>query len=51
MSPHAAASERPSVTLTQSVRHAVKPGNTGWARVDRWRCETDNLCKMEKCVE
>jgi putative colanic acid biosynthesis UDP-glucose lipid carrier transferase len=33
------------------LRHKVKPGITGWAQINGWRGETDDLHKMEKRVE
>jgi putative colanic acid biosysnthesis UDP-glucose lipid carrier transferase len=32
------------------LRHKIKPGLTGWAQVNGWRGETDNLSKMEMRV-
>jgi putative colanic acid biosynthesis UDP-glucose lipid carrier transferase len=33
------------------LRHKVKPGITGWAQINGWRGETDDLYKMEKRIE
>lgn len=33
------------------LRHKVRPGVTGWAQINGWRGETDDLYKMEKRVE
>ena len=32
-------------------RHKVKPGITGWAQINGWRGETDDIKKMKKRVE
>ncbi len=33
------------------LRHKVKPGLTGWAQVNGWRGETDELWKMERRID
>jgi putative colanic acid biosynthesis UDP-glucose lipid carrier transferase len=33
------------------LRHKIKPGVTGWAQVNGWRGETDELYKMEKRID
>lgn len=33
------------------MRHAVKPGITGWAQINGWRGETDTLDKMEGRID
>jgi putative colanic acid biosysnthesis UDP-glucose lipid carrier transferase len=51
--PHAVAhnEEYRSLIHGYMLRHKVKPGITGWAQVNGWRGETDELAKMEKRVE
>lgn len=33
------------------LRHAVKPGITGWAQINGWRGETDTLEKMQSRID
>jgi len=33
------------------LRHLIKPGITGWAQINGWRGETDNLYKMRRRLE
>ena len=40
-----------SLVDSYMVRHAVKPGITGWAQVNGYRGITDELWKMERRVE
>jgi len=51
--PHAVAHNEEYRALIKGymLRHAVKPGITGWAQINGWRGETDTLDKMEKRVE
>jgi lipopolysaccharide/colanic/teichoic acid biosynthesis glycosyltransferase len=42
--------EYSSLIDTYMTRHYVKPGITGWAQVNGYRGETDELWKMEKRV-
>jgi putative colanic acid biosynthesis UDP-glucose lipid carrier transferase len=51
--PHAVAHNEEYRELIKGymLRHAVKPGITGWAQINGWRGETDVLSKMEKRVE
>jgi putative colanic acid biosynthesis UDP-glucose lipid carrier transferase len=51
--PHAIAHNEQFVPLVASydARHKVKPGITGWAQVNGFRGETDNIEKMRARVE
>jgi putative colanic acid biosynthesis UDP-glucose lipid carrier transferase len=51
--PHAVAHNEQYRQLIKGymLRHAVKPGITGWAQIHGWRGETNTLDKMEKRVE
>ena len=51
--PHAVAHNEVYRSLIDGymLRHIVKPGITGWAQVNGWRGETEQLEKMKKRVE
>jgi putative colanic acid biosynthesis UDP-glucose lipid carrier transferase len=51
--PHAVAHNELYRTQIQGymLRHKVKPGITGWAQINGWRGETEDLYKMEQRVE
>ncbi len=51
--PHAAAhnEEYRHLIGDYMLRHKVKPGITGWAQVNGWRGETEELYEMEKRIE
>jgi putative colanic acid biosysnthesis UDP-glucose lipid carrier transferase len=51
--PHAVAHNEEYRALIHGymLRHKVKPGITGWAQVNGWRGETDDIIKMEKRVQ
>ena len=51
--PHAVAHNEEYRQLIEGymLRHKVKPGITGWAQINGWRGETEQLDKMEKRVE
>lgn len=51
--PHAVAHDNfyDRVIATYAFRHHVKPGITGWAQVNRYRGETQDISQMEARVE
>lgn len=51
--PHAIAHNEEFKNLIDEYmqRHKVKPGITGWAQINGWRGETDNIEKMKKRIE
>ncbi len=51
--PHAVAHNEEYRPLIKGymLRHAVKPGITGWAQINGWRGETSTLDKMQRRIE
>ncbi len=53
--PHALGSKAAGQSFAEvddryAARHKVKPGITGWARVNGWRGETDTVDKIQQRV-